>query len=951
MNIPKSNIELDKNVEKETHRQTWDKLIAWNLIYPFQRDEIVDIQTKLRKDLEEEKVQTRITYQNNPEKLKKELDKLESKKIPWFVKLCKDKWRFTEEQYLLTIEAISKAQIWDFLVLKWAITDNEKIQVLEKQKEYNQTNPWNRKLFCEVLLDEKIKIKINNKDINNFSLNSDEEKTRNESELIKLFAEFSWVKIVSNLNSAIINKWTNKDFNKNISNYLFDKSLINTLKDKNWKELWIDYWKSKKAIPLYYDKFTNNFWKEIKELVILTCNFDEKEEFINQLESDLNCDISYNLCEKSLYDTLSKNRSISWIDNIFSPEKLIQNTILKAFLKNSSDIHIEIKNNTLNVRSRTLWTLNSIEKLELTDIQINQLINMLSNYWNTDIHSKSKNNMSDEWSFQIEIWWHALEIRYSTTSIKDWFNITQRINKKEHLNKNIFDYNISQKNLKNILNLTKKTSWIWVFSGPTWSWKTTLLMSILNVLDIEWNKIITLQDPVETWEWKNIINIEIKKDNWKTITQYSVEILRLDPDVIMIWEIRDRETWDVVLKLWWSWHLTFTTIHTDDALWILFKLKNELNIDISSLSWSTLFNQRFVKKLCSCAESKSVLPEDEDLSKYNLYKKTIEEVNMFSWLNLRKAKWCHRCSEWYISQQIVMESFVVDNTIIKMINDWVPKSKIQKYINNTQKNNSLYEDWLRLMMLWIIDYTELAKLTVDENTEIKHIHNIINDSYAWNSLNNISSITAAYKQDIIEILEVIEFDNKIKNNIKNRILDNIRSNQFSKAKDYFEKIDTKTPDDTLNNYMLEIKKHLKEIFITEMINWEFNIDNREISIKDGEFIRKNEVELHFNKIKNSIITKLTEDIIKKLKLISLHKTWANLRKSVIQNLNTWNFNEAKSLINDIYNSYKSEIIKDSLANNYMTEIIKNINELIIENEKIFTDEENITNEQEQQKTD
>ena len=86
-----------------------------------------------------------------------------------------------------------------------------------------------------------------------------------------------------------------------------------------------------------------------------------------------------------------------------------------------------------------------------------------------------------------------------------------------------------------------------------------------------------------------------------------------------------------------------------------------------------------------------------------------------------------------------------------------------------------------------------------------------------------------------------------------------------------------------------------------------------------------------------------------IKLAHIFKLYP--RKSVIQNLNTWNFNEAKSLINDIYNSYKSEIIKDSLANNYMTEIIKNINELIIENEKIFTDEENITNEQEQQKTD
>ena len=154
--------------------------------------------------------------------------------------------------------------------------------------------------------------------------------------------------------------------------------------------------------------------------------------------------------------------------------------------------------------------------------------------------------------------------------------------------------------LKWILN---QNQGLFLVSWPTWSWKSTTLSSIVNHYNINYNKhIITLENPIEQVyiDKKSVVHQFELWDDFNSFEDWMDNILRQDPDIIVIWEIRDQNTLDVALRLAETWHLVFWTIHWKWANWIVWKIirmyENEKQITwilADVLIW-ILYQQKFV---------------------------------------------------------------------------------------------------------------------------------------------------------------------------------------------------------------------------------------------------------------------------------------------------------------------------------------------------------------------
>jgi len=166
--------------------------------------------------------------------------------------------------------------------------------------------------------------------------------------------------------------------------------------------------------------------------------------------------------------------------------------------------------------------------------------------------------------------------------------------------------------LKWILNINQ---WLFLISWPTGSWKSTTLSSIINHYNTSYNKhIITLEDPIEQTykDDESIIHQLELWDDFLSFESWMKNILRQDPDIIIIWEIRNKETLDIALKLSETWHLVIWTIHWKGANWIIGKIIRMYNNE-KQIAWMLadilvwiLYQQKFIlenKETIICIET------------------------------------------------------------------------------------------------------------------------------------------------------------------------------------------------------------------------------------------------------------------------------------------------------------------------------------------------------------
>jgi type II secretory ATPase GspE/PulE/Tfp pilus assembly ATPase PilB-like protein len=228
----------------------------------------------------------------------------------------------------------------------------------------------------------------------------------------------------------------------------------------------------------------------------------------------------------------------------------------------------------------------------------------------------------------------------------------------------------------------KKTSGILLVTGPTGSGKTTTLYAVLTVLNQDDVNISTLEDPVE-YEIKGINQAQIRPKVGFTFASGLRSLLRQDPNVIMVGEIRDEETAGLAINAALTGHLVLSTLHTNDALSTVFRLLDmKVESFLLSSTLKTVVAQRLARKLCDNCKQPMELSADqmaEVTSELKLIPESImkQEIPSFTTMEdflskmvFYKAIGCPRCENTgYLSRTSVSEAIEINDELKKIIND------------------------------------------------------------------------------------------------------------------------------------------------------------------------------------------------------------------------------------------------------------------------------------------
>ncbi|MBP9479646.1 MAG: type II/IV secretion system protein [Sebaldella sp.] len=280
------------------------------------------------------------------------------------------------------------------------------------------------------------------------------------------------------------------------------------------------------------------------------------------------------------------------------------NKIIKsAVIKNVSDIHININDKEFNVKYRIDGVLKKVEEFskESNKLELIARIKIMSNM------NIAEKRLPQDGKISININGSDYDIRVSSIPTVNGESLVLRVLKNDEKHTGFEALGFNGHNLMKIKKLLAKKHGLILISGPTGSGKTTTLFSLISKLNDESKKIITIEDPVEK-KISNITQIQVKEKIGLTFLEGLKYILRHDPDIIIIGEVRDKETAEMVVKTALTGHLVLATIHTNDTLSTIFRL-----IDMGIPKYLILnsvigvISQRLIRKICTECMGESCL--------------------------------------------------------------------------------------------------------------------------------------------------------------------------------------------------------------------------------------------------------------------------------------------------------------------------------------------------------
>ena len=233
----------------------------------------------------------------------------------------------------------------------------------------------------------------------------------------------------------------------------------------------------------------------------------------------------------------------------------------EAINQNISDIHIESTKNFLLIRFRQDWDF--ILKDKISEENISTIITRLKVLAKLKIDEAKK---PQDWKivYTSEKNQETIDIRVSTLPTIYWEKIVMRVLRQDDSMINLNSIWLLEMNLEKVKEVLKSKYGIILVAWPTWSGKSTTLFSILkNFNPLEYN-ISTLEDPVE-YNIDFVNQSQIKPEIWYTFASWLRSLVRQDPDIIMVWEIRDKETASLSIEAALTWHMVLSTIHTNSA--------------------------------------------------------------------------------------------------------------------------------------------------------------------------------------------------------------------------------------------------------------------------------------------------------------------------------------------------------------------------------------------------
>lgn len=412
--------------------------------------------------------------------------------------------------------------------------------------------------------------------------------------------------------------------------------------------------------------------------------------------------------------------------------EVVDEIIYTAAQAGASDIHFDPQEKSVKVRFRIDGVL--IDYMIIPENIRKNLIARVKIISGMDI---TESRLPQDGAIKTKIKDINLDMRVSSLPTNEGEKIVIRILDYSASLKGLDALGFSQDNLRKIKDLIKEPNGIILVTGATGTGKSTTVYSILQTLNTPKVNLVTVEDPVEM-SIEGINQIQVNSDIGLTFAEVLRSILRQDPDIIMIGEIRDDETAKIAVRASITGHLVLSTLHTNNALNTIERLKDmDVETYLLASSLNGIVSQKLARKICPyCKKKRPAIDYEKKLIKANLG----IDVNELSY-----AEGCDNCVGGYKGRIAIHEVLTISQEIRDAIANGIPKEELRKLVY-TSDTKTLLQDGLIKVLNGLTTIEEILRVVEldDESTkivlrsEIKNENkNIINNTNNSNSLNEI----------------------------------------------------------------------------------------------------------------------------------------------------------------------------------------------------------------------
>ncbi len=453
----------------------------------------------------------------------------------------------------------------------------------------------------------------------------------------------------------------------------FDSVALNIVRERTGFDLDVSY------AP--YDEIMN----QIEQAYIQTENLEERMKELVDFEIE---EEKEDEDEKVLRIRAEDAPAVKFVNLLF----------LQAIHDRASDIHIEPLEREIKVRFRVDGILK--EAAPGHKNMQSGIISRIKILGNLDI---AERRVPQDGRAKVKIMGRQIDIRISTLPTIYGEKIVMRILDKGSISLNIDDIGFEPKIMEKFKNILGQSHGMVLVTGPTGSGKTTTLYSSLNYINSVDKNIITVEDPVE-YRLEGINQVQARPQVGLTFAAGLRSILRQDPDVVMVGEIRDKETAEIAVKASLTGHLVFSTLHTNDAVATIIRLLN-MGVDkyLISSSVSLIIAQRLARRVCLHCKTKYT-PEPRVINKLKSLKIDPDDITFY------KGEGCEYCGGTGFWGRIAIYEFLfLYKDIKELIVEDASEAQIRKRSNELGMT-SLLEDGIKKVTKGLTTIDEILRI-------------------------------------------------------------------------------------------------------------------------------------------------------------------------------------------------------------------------------------------------
>lgn len=389
--------------------------------------------------------------------------------------------------------------------------------------------------------------------------------------------------------------------------------------------------------------------------------------------------------------------------------EIVNDIIIDAINKKASDIHFDPTTECLMARIRIDGELQDYAKIP--NILKKNLITRIKIISGMNI---TETRLPQDGAIKNAIKNMTLDLRVSSLPVIDGEKIVIRILDYSMSLNGLENLGFSESNLEKINKMIENPNGLVLVTGATGTGKSTTVYALLQKLNTKERNIITVEDPVEM-RIENINQVQVLSDIGLTFSHTLRSILRQDPDIIMVGEIRDNETARIAVRASITGHLVLSTVHTNNSLTTIERLLDmEVERYLLGSALTGIVSQKLVKKLCpKCRGTRPTTPYEKKLIKKHLGI-TVNEVYI--------PVGCKHCNHGFLGRIAIHEVLTINEAIRDAITSNINRKELKKLVYNSKEDiTTMFEDGLSKVVEGLTTMEEILKtvdIASDEELEV-----------------------------------------------------------------------------------------------------------------------------------------------------------------------------------------------------------------------------------------